>query len=132
MKKGYNFKINSDINIELILKDDKNVIISQYDIENIEVKAYKSPLKKMYKLISKMNLTKSSNFCYDISEIKLTLKDSVDLDRNLKEYIFYNIFNLKRFNLKKEKNCMYLYEIMYDKKSDNNIEYIKNYKELRL
>lgn len=58
-----------------------------------------------------MTLSKPSNFCYDISEIKITLKDTEHLERKFKNQIFYNIFNLKSYSIRK--NCLCLYEIIY-------------------
>lgn len=75
-------------------------------------------MKRGYNFAAKKE---SSNSYYDVSTIKITLKDTMKLKRNIKDGILYNFFNIK-----KEKKCIYLYEIMYDEKSKENVTYIKD------
>lgn len=118
MKIGYNFKVNE--NIELILYNGENVKIPLYGIDKIEIKLCKLKHSHLI-MINQMSKREFSNYYYDFYEIKIVLKDTIKLERNIKNGIFYNIFNIKN-----EKHCLYLYEIMYDKNAIENIEYLEN------
>lgn len=119
MKRDYNFSVGE--NIKLFFKNNKNLIIRLDDIEKIEINCRKLPYKKFLLRRNFAYKREDSNFYYDVSEIKVILKDPMKLKRNIKDGIFYNFFNIK-----KEKNCIYLYEIMYNEKSKENVKYLEN------
>lgn len=130
MKKNYNFSVDSD-EIEVLLKKG-NVKILASDIEGISINRYSPPFKDLYKLLCQMACfvvhKADSNFCKDITIIKIKIKNDESFDKLKNKGIYYNLFNLRKFSFKKEENCLYLYEIMYDSVSEEDINIIKNFK----
>lgn len=120
MKEKYNFSVNSQ-GIEILFKNE-NVQISTNYIEKIHIYRYSSPFKNLYKLFCKMYMmgNMDSNFCKDITIIKVMLKDDVDLNEFERKGIYYNLFNYHK-NKKTNQVSFYFYEIMYDKVSEDDI-----------
>lgn len=114
MKKGYNYRLYDD-KIEILLKKEDNVEISFQDIKKCDIKFY----SYIFKIIFNLCLS-DTNFKKDISIIKLSLDDNENLYK--RKGIYYNLFNYKKS--KKKGTTIFLYEIMYDEKSYENLGYI--------
>lgn len=81
-----------------------------------------------YVIFIDVAVSRYSNFCKDITIIKIKLKNDESYDNLKNKGIYYNLFNLRKFSFKKEENCLYLYEIMYDSVSEEDIKIIKDSK----
>lgn len=127
MKEKYNFSVSDEV-VEILSKNGKNVQVLTSDIEKIYINKYCSPLKSFFKFSCKMYMMggqMDSNFCKDITCIRMKLKSDIENENYKKRGIYYNLFNyIKKFGTDDIYLCVY--EIMYDETSDRNIEYLKD------
>lgn len=111
-----NYNINAtDKAVELWIPHykNKNVIINWKDVKKIETEVIKNKAKYIK--------IKDTNFSKDICIIKLYLEDYYNVNNIKRKGFYYNVFVRKK-DKKTKNNVLYLYEIIYDDKSDENVK----------
>lgn len=124
MKEKYNFSVSNE-EIEILSKKGSvQILIS--DIEKVYIYRFSSPFKNFYKLSCKMLMTGNmdSNFCKDVTTIKIKIKNDIESHKYKNRGVYYNLFNYNKVFGAPEIN-LFVYEIMYDSESEKNIDYLK-------